>query len=208
MPVAGRYRAQVADGGACAIEHHLSDQIMDRMVRFFEYMRSCPSADSGFIERHVLGFDRFAARVAEFPPSRAAEIAEVPVASIEALVAALGRTRPAAICAGRSWRCRPRRGERSRCPGHRRAHQAGGPAGAEPPGHLRADRALPRRAGAGASGAGLGPQRTARHEQACRQEQETQRRKASSKATLLSDATASHDQPEIPRDLIAFSEAR
>ncbi len=41
----------LAEKDACAIEHHLSDETMDRMVRFFEYMRSCPSASPEFIAR-------------------------------------------------------------------------------------------------------------------------------------------------------------
>ena len=40
-----------AERDACAIEHHLSDEAMDRMVRFFEFMRSCPNSHPGFLER-------------------------------------------------------------------------------------------------------------------------------------------------------------
>lgn len=43
--------AEIAERDACAIEHHLSDETMDRMVRFFEYMRSCPNANPEFIQR-------------------------------------------------------------------------------------------------------------------------------------------------------------
>jgi DtxR family Mn-dependent transcriptional regulator len=42
---------ELAAQDACALEHRLSDQTMDRMVRFFEYMRSCPNANPDFIER-------------------------------------------------------------------------------------------------------------------------------------------------------------
>lgn len=43
--------APVARQDACSMEHHLSDEAMDRMVRFFEYMRSCPNASPEFIAR-------------------------------------------------------------------------------------------------------------------------------------------------------------
>lgn len=42
---------EVAETDACAMEHHLSDQAMDRLVRLFEYMRTCPNASPEFIER-------------------------------------------------------------------------------------------------------------------------------------------------------------
>jgi DtxR family transcriptional regulator, Mn-dependent transcriptional regulator len=40
-----------AEVDACAMEHHISDEAMDRMVRFFEFMRSCPNTEPGFLHR-------------------------------------------------------------------------------------------------------------------------------------------------------------
>jgi DtxR family Mn-dependent transcriptional regulator len=40
-----------AEVDACVMEHHISDEAMDRMVRFFEFMRSCPHTGSDFLER-------------------------------------------------------------------------------------------------------------------------------------------------------------
>ncbi len=40
-----------AEVDACAMEHHISDEAMDRMVRFFEFMRSCPDTEPGFLQR-------------------------------------------------------------------------------------------------------------------------------------------------------------
>ncbi len=40
-----------AEIDACAMEHHISDEAMDRMVRFFEFMRSCPNTEPGFLHR-------------------------------------------------------------------------------------------------------------------------------------------------------------
>jgi DtxR family Mn-dependent transcriptional regulator len=40
-----------AEHDACALEHHLSDDAMDRIVRFFEFMRTCPGSAPGFLER-------------------------------------------------------------------------------------------------------------------------------------------------------------
>lgn len=45
-----------AERDACAMEHHLSNTAMDRMVRFFEYIRDCPSGRSKFID-HFHRFD-------------------------------------------------------------------------------------------------------------------------------------------------------
>lgn len=42
---------QTAEADACAMEHHISDEAMDRMVRFFEFMRSCPNTETGFLDR-------------------------------------------------------------------------------------------------------------------------------------------------------------
>jgi DtxR family transcriptional regulator, Mn-dependent transcriptional regulator len=40
-----------AERDACAMEHHLSDEAMDRMVRFFEYLGTCRNADAGLLDR-------------------------------------------------------------------------------------------------------------------------------------------------------------
>ena len=42
---------EAAERDACAMEHHLSDEAMDRMVRFFEYLGSCKNADTSLLER-------------------------------------------------------------------------------------------------------------------------------------------------------------
>lgn len=42
---------QAAEADACAMEHHISDEAMDHMVRIFEFMRSCPSAETDFLQR-------------------------------------------------------------------------------------------------------------------------------------------------------------
>jgi anaerobic selenocysteine-containing dehydrogenase len=56
--------------------------------------------DRPFIERHVLGFEEFAASVAEFTPAKAARITEVPVEQIHTLAELIGTTSPATISAG------------------------------------------------------------------------------------------------------------
>ena len=40
-----------ADRDACALEHSISDEAMDRLVRFFEYLAVCPSASTEFVDR-------------------------------------------------------------------------------------------------------------------------------------------------------------
>lgn len=40
-----------AERDACAMEHHLSDEAMDRLTRLFEFMRSCPNSPPDFLER-------------------------------------------------------------------------------------------------------------------------------------------------------------
>ena len=42
--------ADEAGAEACAMEHHLSDAAMDKFVRFFEFLRTCPGAPSNFLE--------------------------------------------------------------------------------------------------------------------------------------------------------------
>lgn len=42
---------EAAESDACAMEHHISDEAMDRMVRFFEFMRSCPNTEPDFLKR-------------------------------------------------------------------------------------------------------------------------------------------------------------
>lgn len=46
-----RMDAESAERDACAIEHHLSDEAMDRMVRFFEYLGTCRNGDANLLER-------------------------------------------------------------------------------------------------------------------------------------------------------------
>jgi DtxR family transcriptional regulator, Mn-dependent transcriptional regulator len=40
-----------ADSEACAMEHSLSDEGMDRLVRFFEFLGACPNSEPSFLER-------------------------------------------------------------------------------------------------------------------------------------------------------------
>ena len=42
---------QAAEEEACAMEHSLSNQAMDRLVRFFEFLAACPNGSSDFLER-------------------------------------------------------------------------------------------------------------------------------------------------------------
>lgn len=46
-----RVEPEIAQQDACAIEHHLSDESMDRLVRFFEFLGSCPEGDPSFMEQ-------------------------------------------------------------------------------------------------------------------------------------------------------------
>ena len=39
-----------ANNDACAVEHNLSDESVDHLVRFFEFMRCCPKGQREFIE--------------------------------------------------------------------------------------------------------------------------------------------------------------
>ena len=39
-----------ADSDACSMEHHLSDQTMDRLVRLFEFMQTCPDHTPPFLQ--------------------------------------------------------------------------------------------------------------------------------------------------------------
>jgi DtxR family Mn-dependent transcriptional regulator len=41
--------AENADLDACAVEHHLSDEAVDHIVRFFEFLRCCPRGNSEFL---------------------------------------------------------------------------------------------------------------------------------------------------------------
>ena len=58
--------------------------------------------DQGFVARHTLGFDAFAAHVRKFPPAWAAPITGVPAESIVALARRYAATRPAMIVLGGS----------------------------------------------------------------------------------------------------------
>jgi len=42
--------AEAAEAQACAMEHSLSDQGMDRLARFFEFLTACPSVPAGLLE--------------------------------------------------------------------------------------------------------------------------------------------------------------
>lgn len=45
-----------ADRDACSMEHHVSDQTMDRLVRLFEFMQTCPDHTPVFLQefhRHL-----------------------------------------------------------------------------------------------------------------------------------------------------------
>jgi len=53
--------------------------------------------DHDYIARYTVGFDALRLRAAEWPPERAAAICDIPAADIEALAAAYGATRKAAI---------------------------------------------------------------------------------------------------------------
>jgi anaerobic selenocysteine-containing dehydrogenase len=58
------------------------------------------SIDHDFIERHVLGFDEFAAMVRDFTPDQAAEVCDIPVEHIHRLADYLGSIRPVTFCPG------------------------------------------------------------------------------------------------------------
>jgi DtxR family transcriptional regulator, Mn-dependent transcriptional regulator len=49
--------AEDADRDACAMEHHLSDTAMDRLVRLFEFMQSCPGELPTFLQEFHLQLD-------------------------------------------------------------------------------------------------------------------------------------------------------
>lgn len=53
--------------------------------------------DADYVERHTVGFDRLRDRLAEYPPSRAADLCGVPADEIVALARAYATTRPAVI---------------------------------------------------------------------------------------------------------------
>jgi DtxR family transcriptional regulator, Mn-dependent transcriptional regulator len=46
-----RMEEGAADLEACSIEHNLSNDAMDRMVRLFEFMQACPEGQTNFIDR-------------------------------------------------------------------------------------------------------------------------------------------------------------
>jgi anaerobic selenocysteine-containing dehydrogenase len=56
--------------------------------------------DNEFINRHVLGFQEFAAMVRKFTPEKAADISDIPVKYIHRLAEYLGNMKPATINAG------------------------------------------------------------------------------------------------------------
>lgn len=46
-----RMDVPAADREACALEHNLSNDAMDRMVRLFEFIQACPEGREGFLTR-------------------------------------------------------------------------------------------------------------------------------------------------------------
>ena len=42
---------EAAEEEACAMEHSLSNEAMDRLVRFFEFLAACPNESSDFLDR-------------------------------------------------------------------------------------------------------------------------------------------------------------
>ena len=42
---------EAAEEEACSLEHNLSDDAMERLARFFEFMTVCPHGDPGFLDR-------------------------------------------------------------------------------------------------------------------------------------------------------------
>jgi len=56
--------------------------------------------DEDYVERHTVGFDELAARSAEYPPARVAEITGIPAQDIETLAREYATTQPAAIRIG------------------------------------------------------------------------------------------------------------
>lgn len=42
---------EAAEADACAMEHHLSNEGMDRLARLFEFLARCPEGKSNFVER-------------------------------------------------------------------------------------------------------------------------------------------------------------
>lgn len=38
---------EIAESDACVMEHYLSDEAVDRIVRFFEYLKQCPKGEKG-----------------------------------------------------------------------------------------------------------------------------------------------------------------
>lgn len=42
---------ELAEEDACALEHSLSDEAMDSLVRLFEFLSVCPQSRTGFLER-------------------------------------------------------------------------------------------------------------------------------------------------------------
>lgn len=42
---------EAAEADACAMEHHFSNEGMDKLTRFFEFMERCPEGHDSFLER-------------------------------------------------------------------------------------------------------------------------------------------------------------
>jgi len=65
--------SEAAEDQACAMEHSLSNEAMDRLVRFFEFMHVCPSSPAGFLTGFHRCLDQHAHAAAEGP-----EVAPLP----------------------------------------------------------------------------------------------------------------------------------
>ena len=55
--------SQEAETGACKIEHVISDKLLDRLVTFAGFIKSCPQGNNGMIE----SFHRFYENLADTP---------------------------------------------------------------------------------------------------------------------------------------------
>ena len=62
---------ETAESDACAIEHSLSNEAMDRLVRLFEFIKTCPEDDGKFLERfHTCAMINPGAEACESCPNR------------------------------------------------------------------------------------------------------------------------------------------
>ena len=84
-----------AEEQACAMEHNLSNDAMDRLVRFFEFMHVCPMSPTGFLEGFHRCLDQHAHVAAQEEPVPALPCA---LASAEGLPCALRPREDASTC--------------------------------------------------------------------------------------------------------------